>query len=112
MKTTEEIEAKAAELSKSLSNKVSPVVITDNDGAQVVGYFQEPSYKALRYFVDCYGKGDLGLSLEYTLSDCLIKEESDPRILSEERKDAKIKFSFAQACAKLLAPYVDEYKKK
>ena len=45
----EQIEEKATELSKKLDCKVTPIVTTDRDGNQIVGYFQEPGYEIQIY---------------------------------------------------------------
>jgi len=110
--TEKQIEDKAIALSKQYDNKVTPIVITDEEGAQVIGYLQQPSYNVLMYVIDAYMDKQVSKAAETTLQDCLLREESDPRILSESRKDAKIKASFASACMKLVTPLVDEYKKK
>ncbi len=110
--TPDQIEAKAKELSEKLSNKVTPIVLTAADGEQIVGYLQEPEYDVLMYVTDAYLEKQISKAAEATLKNCLIVEESNPRINSEKRSDAKIKASFANACMKLVTPYVDEYKKK
>lgn len=107
----EQIEEKAKELSVKLNNKVTPVVMTA-DGEQIVGYFQEPEYDVLMYVTDAYLEKQMSKAAEATLKNCLIVDESHPRITSELRKDAKVKASFVNACMKLMTPYVDEYKKK
>ena len=113
MKLTEkQIEAKAKELSTKFKNKVTPIVITDVEGNQIIGYFQEPSYDVIMYATDCYLSKEVSKAAEVALKDCLIEEESDKRILSTSRGDAKIRASFTNSCLKLIAPYVDEYKKK
>ena len=109
--TQEQIEAKASELSIKFDNKVTPVYFTDDD-EQVIGYFQEPSYDIRMYVTDMYIAETLSKAYEAAINDSLIKEESSPRITSSLRKDAKIKASFTNAMGKMLAPLVDEYKKK
>lgn len=106
------VDKKASELSEKLGNKVTPIVITIDDGSKVVGYFQEPKYDVLMYVTDCYIEKKLSLAAEATVKDSLIVEESDKRITSDLRKDAKIKASFTNAVLKLVAPFADEYKKK
>lgn len=113
MKLTEkQIEAKSKELSEKLKNKVTPIVITDDSGEQIVGYFQEPSYDTIMYATDAYIEKQISKAAEATLRDCLIVEESNAKITSTLRADAKIKASFTNACLKFVAPFVDEYKKK
>ena len=110
--TNDQIEAKAAELSTSKGNEVTPIVFTTDKGEQIIGYFQTPEYDILMYATDCYIAKEISKAAEATLRNCLIAEESDPRITSTSRNDAKIKASFANACMKMITPYVDEYKKK
>lgn len=110
--TNEQIEAKAAELTEKFKCKVTPIVITADDGSQVVGYFQEPQYDVLMYATDAFIEKQMSKAAEATINDTLIKDESDPRIMSNERQHARIKASFTNACMKLVVPYVDEYKKK
>lgn len=109
--TKKQIDDKAAELSKKLDNKVTPMVIFIENDEQVVGYFQEPQYDTIMYFVDAYQNKEISKAGDYALKDCLIKEDSDPRIHSDERKHSRIKASFAYACTKFLAPHLEEYKK-
>ncbi len=109
--TNEQIEAKATDLSKAKGNTVTPIVITVND-EQIIGYFQEPEYDVLMYVTDAYLNKEISKAAEAVIKNALIQEESDPRILSSERKNAKIKASFATASLKLVMPFVDEYKKK
>jgi Fe2+ transport system protein B len=110
--TEKQIESKAKELSDKLKNKVTPIVITDAEGNQIIGYFQEPSYDVIMYATDAYIEKQISKAAEATLRDCLIAEESDARITSTLRSDAKIKASFTNACLKFVSPFVDEYKKK
>lgn len=108
----EQIEEKAAELSSKYDNKVTPIVMTDDGGNQIVGYFQEPSYDVRMYLTDCYVNKELSKAYEAALRDTLIVEDSNVRILSSSRKDAKIRASFVIGISKMLAPMLDEYKKK
>lgn len=109
--TKKQIDDKAAELSKKLDCKVTPMVVNIEGGEQIVGYFQEPQYDTIMYFVDAYQNKELSKAGDYALADCIIKEESDERIYSTARKHSRIKASFAYACTKFLAPYTEEYKK-
>lgn len=106
------VEAKAAELSTQLDNIVTPIIITAPDGTKAVGYFQEPQYDVLMYAVDCYLQQTISKATEAVVKDCLIVSESDPRILSDKRKDAKLKAGFVNAATKFIIPLADEYKKK
>ena len=112
MKLTEsQIETKAKQLSTDHDCEVPPIVI-DANGEQIIGYFLEPSSNIVLFAMDAYYAGNLSEIAEAVIKDCLIEEESSPRINSDKRKDSKVKFSFANACMKLITPFVDEYKKK
>lgn len=110
--TTEQIEAKAAELSVEFGNTVTPIVFISDDGSQVVGYCQEPEYDIMMYATDAYMGKEMSKLAEAAVKNCLIVKDSDPRILSTKRCDGKIRASFASACLKLVTPYIDQYKKK
>jgi hypothetical protein len=107
--TKSEIDLKAAELSVKLDNKVTPTYFETPDGEQIVGYCQEPEYQVLMYVVDMYTSREISKAAEALVTNCLIREESDKRILSDKRKDAKIRSSFTQSVLKLAIPYIDEY---
>jgi len=108
----EQIQTKADELSAKFGNTVTPIVFNISETDQVIGYCQEPEYDVLMYATDCYLSKEISKASEATLKNCLIVEESDPRILSNDRKNARIKASFTSAVTKLIIPFVDDYKKK
>lgn len=110
--SNEEIQAKADELSAKFGNTVTPIVFNVSDDDQVIGYCQEPEYDVLMYATDCYLSREVSKAVEACLKNCLIVEESDSRILSTERKHARIRASFTNAVTKLIIPFADEYKKK
>ncbi len=107
--TKTQIDAKASELSKKFDNKVTPMVIEAN-GEQIIGYFQEPSYDTIMYFIDAYHNKEISKAGDAAMRDCLITEESDPRIASTERKNSRIRASFSYACVTFLSPHADAYK--
>ena len=109
--TKKQIDAKALELSKKLDCKVTPAIVDNKDVGQVVGYFQEPSYDVIMYFMDAYQAGQTSKSGDAALKDCLIESDSDPRITSNERKHSRIKASFAYAATKFILPFTEEYNK-
>lgn len=110
--TIEQIETKAKELSEKFNNKVTPIVFTTEDGEQIVGYCQDPEYDIMMYTTDAYIAKEMSKAAEATFKNCLIVEDSNPRIISDKRMDARVKASFVNACLKIVSSYVDEYKKK
>ena len=110
--TIEEIEKKAKDLSQKLDGeKVTPIVL-NHEGEQVIGFFREVSYDIRLAATDAFIDKQTTKAAEWVMQDALIKEESDPRIMSQARKDANIRASFVMQAVKLVAPLVDEYKKK
>lgn len=107
----ESVETKAKSLFEAYG-KVTPIIITDDDGAKVVGYLQKPLYDTIMYCNDQLLNKQTTMAAEQLLKDCLIKEESDLRILSSSRADAGIRAAFVMSALKMIRPYTDEYKKK
>lgn len=104
--------AAKAESLKEAFGPVTPVVITDDDGGKVVGYFQKPEFDTIMYCMDCMLDKKISLAAEQAFKNCLIEAESDPRISSTERKHAYIKAAVTMASIKMVKAYSDEYKKK
>jgi len=87
--TNEEIEGKAEELAKALGiHRVIPIAFIEA-GEQIVGYMKEPSRMAKLAVMD---KALLGgySAAEEIMKDLVIKDHSDPRILSEKPEHDKI----------------------
>src|ERR1035438_4185894 len=102
--TNDEIQAKADSLTEKLKNKVTPIVITDESEAQVIGYFQEAEYDVRLYASDMYYTKEISKAKEAIFRNCLIQEESSPVLQSKERKDAKIVASFVNECLQFVVP--------
>lgn len=102
-----EIEAKAIELTEKLGRKVVPLVFTTDSKEQIVGYVKKPDYNVNSAAFD---KMAISMSSagEIVLENCLIQEESDPRIL----QDDDLKFSAVIACVPLIRGFKNEYEKK
>jgi hypothetical protein len=105
------VDAKAKSLEDKYG-KITPVVITTDDGELIVGYLQAPDYDTIMYCTDKIIEKQPSLAAEQALKSCLIVEESDTRISSTTRKDAPIKVAFAFQAMSLVKPYTNEYKKK
>jgi hypothetical protein len=105
----EQIIAKAQELSKSLNVKVYPFVLKNGDD-KVVGYVKEPSRLSKYRYLDKAMTGAMSAAAEL-LEVCLIKEESDPRIMSEAPENDSFNIGAATFCASLLNVATDSLKK-
>ena len=112
--TIEEIEAKASDLSTRLNCEVKPIMFNDKKtGEQIVGFLKEiDDYNVLIFAVDKYMSNNTVEGCEAILRHCLIKEESSPRILSDDKKDIKVKVGAVLACVPLIQFYSNEFKKK
>lgn len=110
--TTEEIDAKCAELSGKLGVKVKAFVFITDDDEQIVGYLQEPTADAVLYLGDTMMQNNFSTGKEAILKDTLLKEESSPRIESKDRKNSRIYAAACREASNLFAPYLNEYKKK
>jgi hypothetical protein len=110
--TTEEIIIKAEVLTEKYKAKVTPIILKgDADGDTVVGYYKEPVRLAKQRALDAYSNGmqSAGAML---LEACLLKEESDPRIVSEAPENDKYYLGACYAVLKAIEVTVDQYKKK
>lgn len=105
------VEAKATSL-KEVYGVVTPIIITDDDGVKVVGYFQKPSFDTIMYCTDQILAKQITMAAEQVMKDCLIASESDARINSGLRQDAYLKAAFTMETLKFVKPYTNEYKKK
>ena len=105
------IEEKAQEISKRIGLKVYPFSFLIDDTDQVVGYIQEPKRVVKMAALDEMIKS-MTMAGEMILNTSLIKEDSDPRILSEKSEDDSIFISSCLHCVTFLKMYNDELKKK
>lgn len=84
-----DIQAKADELAKQLGlHKVIPLVFVE-DGEQIVGYLKEPTRQAKIAVLDKAVMGGYSAA-EEVMQDLVLKEYSDPRILSEKPEHDRI----------------------
>ena len=96
---------RAAELSKEYGT-VTSITINVND-EQVSGFFKEPSYDVLLYINDCILDKQLTKGAEAIVKNCLIPEESDPRII-DTQNNPRIAASFVIAATKLAKLYTGD----
>lgn len=112
-KSTEEIKAKAEELSEKLGVKVHPMTfrgVDDND--LVVGFVKEPPFLVKARAMDkTYGGMGFTAGVEI-MEACLIKEETDPRIVSGLSRDDNYRMGAAKFCGDLIKYSVDLTEKK
>lgn len=105
--TNEQIGAKAAELSEKIGRPVTPIVFITDEKEQIIGYVEKPNYNVNSAAFDKMAIS-ISSAAEVVLENCLIVEESNPKILSNE----DIKFSAVMACVVLIKGYKNEYEKK
>jgi hypothetical protein len=110
--TYEEINAKAEELTKSHGTKVHAfTALNGTEDDKVVAFIKEPSRLIKSRAMDkTYGGMGFTAGGEM-LEACIIKEESDPRILSEAPEYDKFYLGAAKFCADLLIISTDNTKK-
>ena len=108
----EQIEAKAKELSEKEGCKVTPFVLTAQDGEQIVGYLREPTADTVLYIGDAMLEGKSSLGREQALKDMLLVEESSKRIENTQRRNSLIYTAACREAATLTIPMQNEYKKK
>ena len=108
--TSEEITAKAEELSLKRGKKVYPLTVNAN-GEQVIGFIEEPKRQAKYAAMNELAKKDVATAGEIILDACLIKEESDTRLYSNESAHDSIVIGAAMACLKLVEVYEADLKK-
>lgn len=108
----EEIEKKAAELSKKHNCKVTPIVFRDEDNNEdIVGFIKEPT-RALKLRVM-----DKAMTSPVTASSelfdaILLREESDARFSSEKSEDDKYYLGGTMEAFKTVEMAVNTFKKK
>lgn len=107
--TIEEIQAKAEELSVKHGCKVVPIALEDD----VVGFLKEPPRFVKMRFLDKMTAQQSSISTMSELLDAyLIKEESDPRIFSEDSENDKYYFGATMAAIDFIKVQPSLLKKK
>ena len=105
-----QIDAKKAELELKLKCKVQAISVTDGDD-QAVGFLKNPTRQDKMRSIDGLATGSLSQTCDVLLRSCLIAEESDPRILSDEEANDPIYLGFIMAVQKLVKFYSEGVKK-
>lgn len=110
---TKTARTKAEQLSTTHGVKVHPMVFSTGDGSQwITGFMKEPQRIAKARAMDktLMGQGfSVGLEL---LEACLIREESDPRIMSEKSEDDEIVLGACNFATTLIKLSVNHTEKK
>jgi hypothetical protein len=110
--TKEEAILKADELTKTLNVKVHPIVFQDNENSEpIIGFIKEPSRMVKLAVLDKSVMGGFSAAAE-VLDSILIKEESDPRIYSENPEHDSIYLGAVSACYELITLNRNLLKKK
>jgi len=84
-----EVEQKAEELSVKYKAKVHPLLFMP-DGEEIVGYIKEPNREFKKKCIDLFYMGQVTNAGTLILENGLLREESDPRILSESAENDTI----------------------
>lgn len=110
--TTEEIQAKSDQLSKNLGVKVNPLVFVEEEsGEQIIGYVKEPNRITKVRILDKAMSSPMTAGSDL-LDIILIKEESDPRISSENQDFDKYYLGAVMAAMGMIKYSQDTFKKK
>lgn len=109
--TNEEIECKAAELSKVHNVKVIPLVFQVGDGERVIGYLKEPP-RFVKLRVMDKGMVSPITSASEVIDAYLIKEESNPKIYSESADCDPYYIGAVMEAYSLIQLAVNTFKKK
>ena len=107
-------EAKAAELTIKEGVKVHPMIFKGNgdDNDWAIGFIKEPQRIAKARAMDKSLMGQpfsLGIDV---LEACIIKEESDPRILSEKSEHDNINLGAINFAGSLIRLSIEQSEKK
>lgn len=109
--TLEEIEIKRKQLEESIKVKVHAEVFETPEFGQIIGFIKEPDRVLKMQCIDMYMTGRFTAAADNLLQICLIKEESDSRILSDLPEHDPIYLGFAMKANDLVKYYVNGQKK-
>lgn len=111
--TKQEVADKAVELSKSLGCIVHPITFINGVEDDIVfGFIKEPSFLVKARAMDkVYNGMGFTANLEI-LEACILKEHTDPRMLSEVVPNDKFKLGAAKYAGELLLIATDQTEKK
>lgn len=82
--TDEQINLRAGELSSALNATVKPLVVKRKDGERIIGYYRQPRREAKMAAFDKVSQGQTTSAGSLLFEACIIREESDPRMVSDD----------------------------
>jgi hypothetical protein len=109
-----EMAEKAKQLTDKMGAKVHPILFYPSEEGvdPIKGYIKDPPRLAkIRILDKSYQVGEFSASAEM-LDLCLIKEESDPRLYSEDQQYDHIYLGACYECQKLIRIATSQVKKK
>lgn len=109
--TTEQITAKADELSKIYNCKIHPLVFMVGEGEQIIGFMKEPPRFVKLRVLDKSMTAPMTAAAE-CLDSILIKEHSDARIYSENPEYDDINLGATVAASAVITFSANQFKKK
>ena len=110
--TNEEIQLKADELSQKHGSKVYPLVfMVEGSDDQVIGYIKEPPRFVKLRVMDKGFTNPISAASE-VVDAYLIKEESDPRIWSEDQTNDKYYIGATLEAYNMVKLAINQFKKK
>lgn len=110
--TSEQIEAKAEQLSQRENNKVTPIVFLDEEtGEDVVGYIKTPSRLTKLRVMDKAMTSPVTAASEL-FEAILLKDDSDPRFSSTHADHDKYYLGGTMEAFKQVEMAVNTFKKK
>ncbi len=113
MQSQEEIEAKAEQLSIREGRKIIPFVFEDdNTKEQIVGFLRNPDRLTKTRILDKMMSIGMVTAASELLEIALLREDSNPRILSAQEGDDEIYLGAAMACFNFIKASDNLFKKK
>lgn len=111
--STEAIEAKRLELEAKHGKKVYPLDLKDGKGDQAIGFCLEAERITKMRVLDVAAMKESPTEAgALLLNATLIKEESDPRILSDSPEHDEIHIGAVMACMERVGFWQNQFKKK
>lgn len=109
--TNEQIQAKAVELESKYGCKIHPIVFMTENEEQVIGYMKEPPRMVKLRVLDKSLTSPMTAAAE-CLESVLLRDESDPRILSEMPEHDKIYLGACMEASNIIQFSANQFKKK
>ncbi len=110
-----EAEGKRAEIEARLGYTVNKFVLFDKELNECIGYLEEPHRATKMQCIDLYQRGQYTSADDILLQSCLLKNESDSRILAENPKRDKnldaLYLGALKVCEGLIIYYTEALKK-